>query len=221
MSLPFLVKVVRKIRFLGASSRVNIGQAHWRLKQPGISSKAVVDKACRIEKYPGCNLQIHAGCRIYFGVDIHLNQGGCIEFQDQVIVRQNCHVEAWGGTLKMGYNSGMNIGCYIVAMEEITIGKNVMIGPHVVIVDHDHGTENAGVPMVFQKMKTAPVVIQDDVWIGAHVTITKGVHIGTGAIVGANAVVTRNIPDYCIAVGIPARVIGHRQTSQQAAASLV
>ena len=215
MNRPFLAKIVRKIRFLGASALVNLSQARWRLKQSGISSRAVVDKTCRIEKHSGCNLQIHAGCKIHSGVQVQLKQGGFIELQSQVIVRQNCHVEAWGGALRMGRNSGLNLGCYVVAMEEITIGENVMIGPYVVIVDHDHGTENSGVPMVLQKMKTAPVTIRDDVWIGAHVTIAKGVQIGRGAIVGANAVVTHDVPEYCIAAGVPAKVIGLRQPPRQ------
>lgn len=221
MKPSFFAKVVRRVRILTASSLVSLGQLHWRLKHPGISGNAVIDKTCFIDRKPDCSLQVRAGCRVHSGVQVRLSQGGCIELWKEVIVRQNCHVEAWGGSLTMGCNSSLNIGCYVVAMQEITIGENVMIGPYAVIVDHDHGTENAGVPMVLQKMKTAPITIQDDVWIGAHVTITKGVQIGRGAIIGANAVVTRDIPDHCIAAGVPAKVIGRRQAPQQTAQSWV
>ena len=217
MKKSFSARVFRKIKVLGVPALVKVRQMHWRLKQPGISKNAIVDKTCLIERQPGCNFEVDAGCRIDSGVQVRLNYGGCIELGSQVVIRQNCHIEAWGGTLTLGDNSGLNMGCYVVAMEKIAIGENVMIGPYVVIVDHDHGTENSGVPMVLQKMKTAPVTIQDDVWIGAHVTITKGVHIGMGAIIGANAVVTRDVPEYCIAVGIPAKVIGYRQTLQTSA----
>lgn len=91
----------------------------------------------------------------------------------------------------------------------ITLGKKVMIAPNCVITDSDfhapwpaeHRTEEPGLD------RDAPVIIDDLVWIGMNSIILKGVHIGKGAIIGAGSVVTRNVPPYSIACGVPAKVI--------------
>lgn len=75
---------------------------------------------------------------------------------------------------------------------------------NVVIVDHDHFVDKKG---VHGNLITAPVNIEDHVWIGANVTITKGVNIGEGAVVAAGAVVTHDVPAHTIVGGLPARVI--------------
>ncbi|WP_344978940.1 acyltransferase, partial [Compostibacter hankyongensis] len=102
----------------------------------------------------------------------------------------------------------VNAGCHLFG--EIKIGKNVMIGPKVVIWSRDHGMEKDK-PMNLQTHKKSPITIGDDVWIGACTTILKGVNIGSGAVIGAGAVVTKNIPDNAIAVGNPAKIIKYRK----------
>jgi acetyltransferase-like isoleucine patch superfamily enzyme len=68
-----------------------------------------------------------------------------------------------------------------------------------------------GEPMRFQQGIYGPVVIEEDCWIGSHAVILKGVTIGAGAVVAAGAIVTKDIPPYTIAAGVPARVIGERK----------
>jgi acetyltransferase-like isoleucine patch superfamily enzyme len=117
--------------------------------------------------------------------------------------------------IKVGSNVAINRGCafyaaYLAEGGTITIGNNVSIGPHVKIFagGHDYAT--------IDLIDTAgPVVIQDWAWIGGNCTILPGVNIGTGAVIGAGSVVTRNIPSYTIAVGNPARVIKERQLSSE------
>lgn len=112
---------------------------------------------------------------------------------------------------KILIRSGTYINRYTMldAHQQIEIGRNCMIGPHCFITDGDHGIK-AGLPIKKQPMRVAPVVIEDDVWLGAGVIVLKGVRIGRGAVVGAGSVVTKNIDPYTIAVGTPARVIGRR-----------
>lgn len=98
------------------------------------------------------------------------------------------------------------------AAECIDVGRNCMIGPRCHITDHDHG-HAAGVLIQDQERVTAPVKIEDDVWIGAGAIILKGVTIGRGAVVGAGAVVTKNVDAGTIVGGVPARVIGQRKSS--------
>ena len=84
----------------------------------------------------------------------------------------------------------------------------MLIAPGVFITDSDHVVEPNGVPVTQnQLLKTRPVHIQDNCWLGVNAVVLKGVTVGHDSIVGANAVVTRNVPPYSIAAGNPARVI--------------
>jgi len=97
----------------------------------------------------------------------------------------------------------------IDAHEQIEIGANCMIGPNCYLTDGDHGMA-AGLPVNEQPMEAKPVIVEDEVWLGAGVIILRGVRIGRGAVIGAGAVVTNDIPANAIAAGVPARVIGQR-----------
>lgn len=97
----------------------------------------------------------------------------------------------------------------IDAHESIIISKECMIGPHCYITDGDHGME-MDIPVGKQPMTTAPVFLEEGVWLGAGVKVLKGVTIGRHAVVGAGAVVTKSIPEGAIAVGVPSRVIGFK-----------
>ena len=112
--------------------------------------------------------------------------------------------------ITIGRGTYINRHTMLDASELISIGANCMIGPFCYITDHDHGTA-LGKSIQEQPLIGEPVVIEDDCWIGAHVTILKGVRIGAGAIVGAGAVVTRDVVSNTIVAGVPARQIGMRQ----------
>jgi acetyltransferase-like isoleucine patch superfamily enzyme len=110
-----------------------------------------------------------------------------------------------GGKVTMGGNSFTAGENMIVAKESVRIGKDCAIAWGVTICDHDfHKLYKNGV----QRVETAPVVIEDNVWIGMNATILKGVTVGTGAVIGAGAVVTRNVPARSIVAGNPGRVVG-------------
>lgn len=98
----------------------------------------------------------------------------------------------------------------------VKAGNYVMFGPRVLIVGKDHLFNKPGVPTIFSgRPLAAMTVIEDDVWVGASSVIIAGVHIGRGAIVAAGAVVTRNVPEYSIVGGVPAKVIGSRFDESQ------
>jgi len=115
-----------------------------------------------------------------------------------------------GGELEIGDNSGLGLNCQ--ACGPIRIGNNVMIGPDVIILTARHRFDKLDVPMCQQgDLPSEPVNIADDVWIGTRVIILPGVSIGKGAILGAGAIVTKDVPEFAIAGGNPARVIRYRQ----------
>lgn len=109
-----------------------------------------------------------------------------------------------GGKLKIGENAFFNHNCSITCAESITIGNHCMFANNLVIIDHDHEIGKEGVTGT---LISKPIIIEDRVWCGANVTITKGVHIGTGAVIAAGAVVTKNVPEKVIVAGVPAKII--------------
>ncbi len=116
--------------------------------------------------------------------------------------------------LIFGENFEMNDNVHITAMEKVQIGNNVLIASKVYISDCTHGSylgneddSNPLMPPNSREFSTKPVFIDDNVWIGEFVSILPGSKIGKGSIIGANSVVTKEIPPFVIAVGSPAKPI--------------
>lgn len=121
-------------------------------------------------------------------------------------IGRKCHIHK---NTSIGCNSGVGRGCEI--NNGVTIGDNVMMGPDVLIYTQNHCTSDPKVPMRTQGMnQIMPVIIEDDVWIGARVCILPGVVIGKGSVIGACAVVSKSIPPFSVAVGNPAKVVKSR-----------
>lgn len=114
---------------------------------------------------------------------------------------------AWD--LRIGDNSG--VGVHALIAPHVTIGDDVMMGPDCMLFTSNHGMKLAGVPMWRQSSsKPVPIVIGNDVWIGARVIILPGVHVGDGAVIGAGSVVTKDVPSCAVVAGNPARFIRMR-----------
>jgi acetyltransferase-like isoleucine patch superfamily enzyme len=106
------------------------------------------------------------------------------------------------GKLVVGRNSRLN-GVHIDARELVEIGDTVQIGPYTIIMDSDfHDLKDHS-----KDGPSKPIYIEDDVWIATRVTILKGVRIGKGSVIAAGAIVTKDVPPYCVAAGTPARVV--------------
>ena len=111
--------------------------------------------------------------------------------------------------LRIGNNSGVGINCVTVAM---TIGDNVMMGPECVFLPHNHRFDRTDIPMIQQGFtEDKPIHIGSDVWIGTRVIVMPGVRIGDHSVIGAGAVVTKDVPDWAVVGGCPARVLKMRQ----------
>ena len=110
--------------------------------------------------------------------------------------------------------SFINMDCVIGP--KVELGRYCMLAPHVSIIGGDHVFSKPGVPIIFSGRPELPrTIIGDDVWIGYGAIIMAGIRIGPGAIVGAGAVVTKDIPAYEIHAGIPAKKIGTRFQSEE------
>ncbi len=133
---------------------------------------------------------------------------GEIKIGDNVKIWSHIHktqISAGGkGILEIGDDTFINCGTTISARNHIKIGKNCQIATGVVLMDNDfHGTSEDR-----DKYETpTPIIIGDNVWLATRVIVLKGVTIGEGSTVASGAVVTKDIPPYCIAAGVPAKVI--------------
>lgn len=114
------------------------------------------------------------------------------------------------GLLSVGDNNYFNRNVKIACFERIEIGSDCLIADSVHFYDHDHRYEDMRRPIREQGYRTAPILVGNDVWIGAHAVILKGVSIGSGAIVAAGSVVTSDVQAHTIVGGVPAKLIKMR-----------
>ena len=117
-----------------------------------------------------------------------------------------------GEGLKVGNNSNIGAYSYIGCSGYIEIGDNVMMGPRVNLMSENHNYSDLNHSMKSQGVTRSYIIIEDDVWIGVNSTILAGVRIGSGSIIAAGAVVTKDVPKNSIVGGIPAKIIRSRNS---------
>ncbi len=120
------------------------------------------------------------------------------------------------GELEVGDYVWFSPGCTLAVHESVSIGSNCVFAEYVSIHDNNHAGGALQEPLAGRGFETAPIRIGRNVWVGAKATILKGVTIGDNAIVGANSVVTRDVPAGATVAGAPARELGPAQTRQGA-----
>ncbi len=186
--------------------------------------------------YPSLIARVGKGT--IFGRDVVLRHPGKIAIGDNVVVDDGCVLDARGesnagivignevmlarqvvlgcknGDIRVG--DGVGIGAYsivhAIGSSGVTVGNNAVIGAYTYLVGGSHyHYERTDIPIAQQGLDLkGGIRIGDNVWLGARVTVLDGVTVGRDAIVGAGAVVTKDVPDYAIVAGVPARVVGHR-----------
>lgn len=115
-----------------------------------------------------------------------------------------------GKNITIGNNSGIGVNCRL--QQNVKIGSDVMMGEDVIILTNSHKFDDYNIPMRLQGFKEIrDVIIGDDVWIGVRVIILPGIKIGKGSIIGAGSVVTKDVDDYSIIGGAPAKLIRYRK----------
>lgn len=127
-----------------------------------------------------------------------------------IIRPSNIYGGAIGEGLKMGDHSNIGPYSYIGCSGYIEIGNNVMISPRVSIYAENHVFSRTDLLLKEQGVEKQFVIIEDDCWIAANSIILAGVRIGKGSVIAAGSVVTKDIPPYSIAAGVPAKVIKSR-----------
>ena len=150
-------------------------------------------------------IRFEPGLRIEFPRNIELNSGSFFGL--------NCKLYASEfSSIKIGFNASFNANVMINARGKgkILIGNNVLIGPNAVLRSSNHSFESIHKPVIEQGMTDGEIIIKDDVWIGSNAVILSNCTIGKGAIIGAGAVVTRNVDSYTVVGGVPAKLVKKR-----------
>ncbi len=158
--------------------------------------------------YPA--VRFGAGCDVRAGLSLLVGLKGSVEFGPDCVLDRSLTVEA-EGRLTVGARTIFGHHCTLAARDVLEIGEDCLLAEMVSVRDHDHCFDRLDIPIREQGAVSAPVKIGRNVWLGAKVTVVKGVTIGDNAIVGANAVVTKDIPANAIAAGVPARVLRFRE----------
>lgn len=146
---------------------------------------------------------LHGLNTIFIGERTKISQGAQLTTWESADGKQ--------GIIRIGQNCNIRDDVHITSVRNIKIGNNLLTGTNVLITDNSHGKTD------YHNMCIAPdereivskgsVTIGDNVWIGNNVCIMPGVKVGDGVIIGANSIVTKDIPNYCVAAGIPAKII--------------
>jgi acetyltransferase-like isoleucine patch superfamily enzyme len=168
-------------------------RAGWlSLRGAHLGEKVRIGPRCRFTRPAG----VRMGARSWLEADVWLkltSPAAQVEIGDHVFFSRNCQINA---------------------LDRITIGGHSLFGPGCVIVDHNHGIR-PDLRIDAQPCIAKPIRIGSDVWCGAGAVILPGVTIGDGAVVGAQAVVTRDVPPLAIVVGNPARLLRLRSEVQR------
>ena len=150
-------------------------------------------KKLRSWYYSGLLARAGANLRVASGVKI--NNPGMVSVGDNCYLGDGVQFYPWNAS--------------------ITLGSNVLVAAGARLITRKHGFADMDLPMAEQGYDNAPIVVEDDVWIGFGVVVLPGVTIGRGSIVGASAVVTKDVQPYSIVGGVPARLIRKRSTESK------
>ncbi len=161
-----------------------------------IGPQCFIDDYVTLYAHPdGGEIRLGRGVHIYRGTIIEVGRGGSVIIGDDTHIQAHCNIKGF--------------------LRSTIIGKNVQIAPHCGFSPYEHGFADPNVAIREQEITSAgDIVLEDDVWLGLSVQVLDGVTIGKGAVVGAGAVVTKDLPPNCVAVGVPARVIRYRRGQQ-------
>ena len=199
-----------QLRNLGST----LGNAYWRKRLGHFGAGSCINSGAHIE-YPA-KVRVGSDCQISRNALLRANSKHetAIAIGDAVNIKENVLINSNTGNINIGDECWIGPYTLIYGNGGVAIGNHVMIASHCAINTVSHHASRLDIPMSKQGIYTAPVTIEDDVWIGIGAVILQGVRIGTGSIIGAGAVVTRDVEARTVVAGVPACVIRHREEQE-------
>jgi acetyltransferase-like isoleucine patch superfamily enzyme len=155
------------------------------------------------------------GCILHDNVTINALSVEGVRFGDNVTIPEHTFIRCTGVIsmlgkgLSVGSNTGFGHYNFINAQGGVAIGDDVIIGPYVKILSENHNFDDPTTPIRLQGVSRLGIKIENNVWIGANVTILDGVTIGAGAVIAAGAVVNKDVPPATVFGGVPAKKLKH------------
>lgn len=177
----------------------------------------------------------HVGRNVVFGANVTLRHPHKIRIGDNVVIDDQCCLDAKGtdnrgieigdgvfigrntilscknGDILIGDRANIGFNCEIFSASQVRVGQAILMAAYTYLVGGDHLYDRTDIPVLDQGRTARGIDVGDHVWLGTHVVVNDGAAIGRDAIIGAGGVVTGQIPDFAIAVGIPARVVRDRR----------
>jgi len=148
-------------------------------------------------------------------LELQIGRRGRIEFGRFVWIGHGSKIRCHEGVVEIGAKTVLGQECTISAYERVRIGEQCVIADRAMFIDFDHGVVEVERPIRRQGIYTRPVEVGSNVWIGYGACILRGVSVGDNAIVGTNAVVTKDVPANAVVVGVPARIVRMREQPEQ------
>lgn len=147
---------------------------------------------------------------VYIAKGFANGKKGTVIIEDHCELSQGVVIKCYGGNVSIHKNTFLGEYVTIYGHGGVEIGENTLIAMHSCIISSNHAVTDKKTLIRSQGDILLPVKIGNDVWIGAGAKILGGVTIGDGCIIGAGAVVTKSLPSYAIAMGVPAKITGYR-----------
>jgi acetyltransferase-like isoleucine patch superfamily enzyme len=192
-----LLRFMRRRRMLNAKYlRVALRLGLWKLR---LGRRLKLDGMAFIG--PGCQLEVGRTAVLQLG------RWSWIGHRSKI----RCHE----GSVSFGAKSVMGQECTISAFQHISIGRECVIADRVMLIDFDHGVVDVEKPIRLQGIYKRDVRVGNNVWIGYGACVLRGITVGDNAVIGANAVVTHNVPANAVVGGVPARLIRMREAPKR------
>ncbi|MBF2063650.1 MAG: acyltransferase [Calothrix sp. C42_A2020_038] len=228
-NFEFMSKLERFIELLFTTIFGNLPTLLFGPKLRNLFYRAIFTRIGR-SVYIQDNVEFFGTRSIEIGNGVYIFKGVCIDgrgytdsklclknkinqicLENGVALERNVNIGALGGTsIHIGQNTFVGPGTCIAGPGDIKIGANCLIAAQSGIFANNHNFADLEVPIKEQGITRQGITIEDDCWLGAGVKVLDGVTIGKGCVIGANSVVTKDIPPFSVAVGVPARVIKKR-----------
>jgi acetyltransferase-like isoleucine patch superfamily enzyme len=172
----------------------------------------------------GKSITIRHGHKIFLGDNVVIDDYAVLDAKgsgndgivigDNVMIGRNSVISCKNGDIDIGDNTNIAMNCFIQSAKHVKIGRNVLFAAYCYVIGGgDHSTDRIDVPIIAQRQVVKGITIEDNCWLGAGVKVQDGVAIGRDSILGSGAVVTRDVPEFSVAVGVPAKVVGNRDSS--------
>ena len=169
----------------------------------------------------GSNVVLRHPHKIRIGSNVHIDDGCCVDAKgtdnrgisigDGVFIGRNTILSCKNGDIVVDDHANIGFNCEIFSGSHVRLGKNTLVAAYTYLVGGDHEYGRVDVPVLHQGRIARGIEVDDNVWLGAHVVVADGAHIGRDAIIGAGAVVIGNISPFHIAAGIPAKSLRDRR----------